>query len=159
MSASTKFALVLPPTTVLQKLLTSWLEEDIPSFDIGAAIVGDAPSKAILNCKTVSDQIVLAGAPFVDCLFTQVLQCQVEWKYADGDVIVVPASSGKVPVAIVTGPCCQILQGERIALNLLARCSAIATVARGIKSKADALGYKGQIAGTRKVHVISVTKI
>lgn len=52
--------------------------------------------------------------------------------------------------ATVVGPACSLLQGERTALNLLARASGIATRARFIHNKALGAGWKGAIAGTRK---------
>jgi len=53
-------------------------------------------------------------------------------------------------VATVRGPARRLLLGERVALNLLARCSGIATKSRRFKDIADANGFKGVIAGTRK---------
>ncbi|KAJ2812741.1 nicotinate-nucleotide diphosphorylase (carboxylating) [Coemansia furcata] len=40
--------------------------------------------------------------------------------------------------------------GERLALNILARCSGVASRARRLRTLADSLGYTGVIAGTRK---------
>jgi len=53
-------------------------------------------------------------------------------------------------VATVRGKARYLLLGERIALNLLARCSGIATRSRKIKYLARSFGYNGIIAGTRK---------
>jgi nicotinate-nucleotide pyrophosphorylase (carboxylating) len=53
-------------------------------------------------------------------------------------------------VATVRGKARHLLLGERIALNMLARCSGIATKSRHIKDLAVGYGYKGIIAGTRK---------
>lgn len=77
-------------------------------------------------------------------------------------------------VATVRGPARRLLLGERVALNLLARCAGIATKSayilsflsmnsqayehrpcvlirsRQFKDIADANGFKGVIAGTRK---------
>jgi nicotinate-nucleotide pyrophosphorylase (carboxylating) len=53
-------------------------------------------------------------------------------------------------VATVRGKVRRLLLGERIALNLLARCSGIATKSKRMKDLARAYGYKGVIAGTRK---------
>ena len=49
----------------------------------------------------------------------------------------------KIAVAQVSGPVRNLLLGERVALNTLARCSGIATASR-------AAGFKGIVAGTRK---------
>ncbi|KAF8204803.1 Quinolinate phosphoribosyl transferase [Pholiota molesta] len=64
---------------------------------------------------------VLAGSPFVTEIFAQ-LGCEVEWHVKEGDVFE-PVKH----IATVKGKARFLLLGERIALNLLARCSGIAT--------------------------------
>lgn len=56
-----------------QKVVEAWLDEDIPSFDIGGFVVGDKEETAILYGKSDG---VFAGRPFFDRIFT-VLKCQV----------------------------------------------------------------------------------
>lgn len=53
-------------------------------------------------------------------------------------------------MAYVRGNANNLLRGERVALNILARCSGIATVARQATTLARKHGFKGVIAGTRK---------
>lgn len=53
-------------------------------------------------------------------------------------------------VATVRGKARHILLGERVALNMLARCSGIATKSKKFSDAAKSYGYKGIIAGTRK---------
>jgi nicotinate-nucleotide pyrophosphorylase (carboxylating) len=53
-------------------------------------------------------------------------------------------------VAKVKGPAHRILQGERTALNILARASGIATRAYRLVNLKHQHGWKGLIAGTRK---------
>jgi len=77
---------------------------------------------------------------------------------------VVPPNT-KTKVAIVRGKARQLLLGERVALNTLARCSGIASVyvrprsvgsgnadvrSRRFRDAAKQSGWKGTIAGTRK---------
>ena len=77
---------------------------------------------------------------------------------------VVPPNT-KTKVAIVRGKARQLLLGERVALNTLARCSGIASVyvrprsvgsgnadvrSRRFRDAAKESGWKGTIAGTRK---------
>jgi nicotinate-nucleotide pyrophosphorylase (carboxylating) len=50
---------------------------------------------------------------------------RVEWLFPEGADL--PYDS-KTKVAIVRGPARQLLLGERVGLNMLARCSGIATV-------------------------------
>lgn len=64
-----------------------------------------------------------------------------------------PEGSKLVPVvkvAEVRGPAHHLLLGERVALNTLARCSGIASVAATAVEVARSTGWNGHVAGTRK---------
>lgn len=135
------YAHLLPPSWKSQ--ITQWLAEDTPSFDYGGFVVGDAPRSAFLLGKG-KVPAVLAGSPFVTEIFAQ-LDCTVEWHVEEGDVFE-PVKH----IATVTGKARHLLIGERVALNLLARCSGIATKSKRIKDLARGYGYNGIIAGTRK---------
>ncbi|KAJ2008630.1 nicotinate-nucleotide diphosphorylase (carboxylating) [Coemansia thaxteri] len=125
-------------------MIEGWLAEDIPSFDYGGYVVGDDEKVAILYCKSPG---VLAGVPFFNEVFRQT-GCIVVWSFEEG-VEIIPRE-GKVTVAEVRGPARRILMGERLALNILARCSGVASRARRLRTLADACGFSGAIAGTRK---------
>lgn len=56
-----------------QRLVQTWLDEDLPGFDVGGYVVGDKEETAILYGKADG---VLAGRPFFDSVFT-LLNCQV----------------------------------------------------------------------------------
>lgn len=126
--------------------MVAWLDEDTPSFDYGGFVVGDAQREAFLLGKG-SKCAVLAGTPFVDeifrhldcmyvympinslCVHKQAPICslifnfpRVEWHIAEGDEFE-PIKH----IATVRGKARYLLLGERVALNLLARCSGIAT--------------------------------
>lgn len=60
------------------------------------------------------------------------------------------SENGKVVVARVTGSCRHILQGERTALNVISRCSGVATATSHAVQQAKAKGWAGYVAGTRK---------
>lgn len=136
---------LLPPSYKSQVL--SWLREDSPSFDYAGFVVGEAPRRASLLAKSGG---VLAGVPFVTEIFTQ-LGCAVEWHYPEGTVFDLSSSpDGRMKVATVAGPARNILLGERVALNTLARCSGIATQSQLLVSLARQAGFAGIIAGTRK---------
>ncbi|CAG8829848.1 25322_t:CDS:2 [Gigaspora margarita] len=98
--------------------IAAWIKEDIPSFDYGGYVVGKTPEIAILYGKSPG---VLAGIPFFNEVFNQ-LDCSVEWFLNEGDYFE-PIKE----IAKVQGNACNILIGERIALNIIARCSGIAT--------------------------------
>lgn len=76
---------------------------------------------------------------------------KVEWLMRDGAQIDTSSvENGRVPVAKVTGGCRDILQGERTALNVISRCSGVATATSKAVQQAKAKGWKGYVAGTRK---------
>ncbi|KAF8138485.1 Quinolinate phosphoribosyl transferase [Boletus edulis] len=135
------FAHLLPPSWTTH--VNAWLAEDTPSFDYAGYVVGEVEREAFLFGKGQHTG-VLAGVPFFTEVFRQ-LQCQVEWHMEEGE-----SFEPVKHVATVRGKVRHILLGERVALNLLARCSGIATKSKRIKDLARGYGYKGIIAGTRK---------
>ncbi|KAM6496024.1 Quinolinate phosphoribosyl transferase, C-terminal domain containing protein [Amanita muscaria] len=135
------FEHILPPSW--KSIVTTWLAEDTPSFDYAGYVVGEAYREAFLFGKG-RDATVLAGSPFFTEIFAQ-LGCEVEWYLKDGDTFE-PVKH----IATVRGKARHLLLGERVALNLLARCSGIATRSKNMKDLARSYGYNGIIAGTRK---------
>ncbi|KAH8994711.1 nicotinate-nucleotide diphosphorylase [Lactarius hatsudake] len=119
---------LLPPSWKSQVFL--WLTEDTPSFDYSGFVVGEDLRQAFLWGKG-SKPAVLAGTPFVDEIF-RLLDCTY-WHVAEGDKFE-PINKAR-----------NLLLGERIALNLLAQCSRIATAY---------YGFRGVIASTRKTTLI-----
>ena len=126
--------------------IARWLAEDTPSFDYGGFVVGSSQRNAFLLCKSPG---VLAGFPFFEEVFRQ-CSCTVSWHYAEGTHVDPEQEGGKVKVATVTGPTRKLLLGERVALNMLARCSGIATRSRNMLRLVREAGYNGIVAGTRK---------
>ncbi|BCR91678.1 nicotinate-nucleotide diphosphorylase (carboxylating) [Aspergillus chevalieri] len=124
-------------------LITAWLEEDTPNFDYGGFVVGESEGEARLLGKSEG---VVAGVPFFDEVFSQ-LGCTVEWHIKEG------LSLNPNPThhcATVRGPIRKILLGERVALNILARCSGIASKSASLLAALRAHGWAGTLAGTRK---------
>ncbi|KAI5198564.1 hypothetical protein AUEXF2481DRAFT_70093 [Aureobasidium subglaciale EXF-2481] len=132
---------LLPPSWT--SVISAWLAEDTPSFDYGGFVVGAAPATARLLAKSPG---ILAGVPFVDEIFKQ-LDCKVEWLVKEGELV---GQNGKQHVATVTGPTRNLLLGERVALNVIARCSGIATKSDSLLQLLRRAGYKNTLAGTRK---------
>ncbi|KAI9891603.1 MAG: hypothetical protein M1814_002537 [Vezdaea aestivalis] len=132
---------LLPPTKV-RRIVSEWLEEDCPALDVGGLIVGTEPCKALLLGKGKG---ILAGVPFFNEVFRQ-LDCTVVWHKQEGHSI--------DPVehcASVRGPANLLLLGERVALNILARCSGIATKTNTICQLLPNSGKtRPVLAGTRK---------
>ncbi|XP_068823251.1 nicotinate-nucleotide pyrophosphorylase [carboxylating] isoform X1 [Capricornis sumatraensis] len=133
-------ARLLPPAT-LAALADSWFREDCPGLNYVALVSGTAPSQAVLWAKSPG---VLAGRPFFDAIFAQV-NCQVSWFLPEGSKLVPVAK-----VAEVWGPAHCLLLGERVALNTLARCSGVASMAAAAVETARGTGWAGHVAGTRK---------
>ncbi|KAI9222449.1 nicotinate-nucleotide pyrophosphorylase [Blastocladiella britannica] len=136
---------LLPPSW--RATVHAWLADDMPDFDYGGYVVGEAPSVGALWCKSPG---VLAGVPFATEVFRH-LDCTVDWHVAEGtfvDPTTEPA--GKVRVATVRGAARNLLMAERTALNLMARCAGIASRARALVQLKEKHGFKGAIAGTRK---------
>ncbi|KAI4212832.1 MAG: hypothetical protein LQ351_004535 [Letrouitia transgressa] len=134
-----KVANLLPPS--YKRMASEWLKEDCPSFDYGGFVVGEDVKEARLLGKSAG---MLAGVPFFDEVFRQ-LDCTVEWHLAEGDTF--------EPIkhcATVRGPVRNLLLGERVALNALARCSGIATKSSRLLALLRAAGYPNTLAGTRK---------
>ncbi|KAG5463112.1 MAG: Quinolinate phosphoribosyl transferase, partial [Olpidium bornovanus] len=74
----------------------------------------------------------------------------VEWLVKEGVEIDPASHNGRQECARVYGKARQLLLGERLALNSLARCSGIASRARRLTQIKKSAGYRGIIAGTRK---------
>lgn len=127
-------------TVHVRKLTRAWLLEDQPAFDLQSLVCCGKSLEAVIICKT-SDAI-LAGVPFVDAIAAE-LAVQVTWYCAEGRQI--PAK-----LAQLKGRAQDVLKMERVALNVLARCSGIATVTARIRTKLDKIGWSGVLAGTRK---------
>jgi len=100
-----------------KKLITGWLADDAPNFDIGGFVVGDKKEEAFLLGKSSG---ILAGVPFFQAVFDE-LGCEIEWLKEEGDAI--ESTEGNVIVAKVRGPARLLLLGERTALNILSRVS------------------------------------
>lgn len=103
----------------------------------------DKEVAAKILCKTHG---VLAGIPFANAIF-QELNCSPNWLFKEGEFL---EGSPTCEVAYVGGEARNILLAERVVLNVISRCSGVATQARRVKQMVDSIGWKGMIAGTRK---------
>lgn len=108
----------LVPGHQLKQLVSEWLKEDTPSFDPAGAILHGRKVEGTLLCKAEG---ILCGRPFVQAIFEE-LSCNIEWYFNDGDKV-----ENKTVVAKIIGEAQNVLLGERVALNLIARASGIAT--------------------------------
>mmetsp|Transcript_44615 Transcript_44615/g.128943 ORF Transcript_44615/g.128943 Transcript_44615/m.128943 type:complete len:295 (+) Transcript_44615:72-956(+) len=141
---SINFSSLLPQN--LDTVILGWLQDDMPSFDVGGLVVGTEHKQAQLLMKSSG---VFAGKAFVQKVF-DLLGCTVEWHDDVAREGEKKDLSAKICIATVTGPVNQILRGERTALNTLSRCSGVATLSREGSERAKSLGWNGWVAGTRK---------
>ena len=138
----------LLPQAQIQATVRGWLDDDMPGFDVGGLVVGDAIKEAKLLLKSPG---VFAGKPFCQAVFDE-LGCAVRWSddHKEGDDLQHATGDHTVCLAVISGPVHRLLQGERTALNALSRCSGVATLSRIAVARARSLGWKGHVAGTRK---------
>lgn len=141
------YAGLLPPSK-LRALASSWLLEDAPSFDGGGFVVGDVATTADIFLKSGA---VLAGRAFVDAVFREV-DCTVTWApcAVDGAELSAGPGAERRLLGSVRGAARKVLLGERVALNALAECCAVATAARAAARQKREAGWGGRVAGTRK---------
>lgn len=127
------------------KIIDLWLAEDNPSINYHAYLTGASPITATLYCK---DTGVVSGLAFFTRIFEKV-DCTVEWLVKDGDFIK-GSNLEKVTIAYVKGKACDILEGERIGLNIITHSSAISTHCHKFNELKQKHGWKGKVAATRK---------
>jgi nicotinate-nucleotide pyrophosphorylase (carboxylating) len=119
-----------------------FLEEDIGSGDITAAIIPDfmtAEAEVITR-----EHMVVCGQAWFDAIFKQLDDSvNISWLVAEGDAVVKDTLLCKL-----SGSARGLLTGERAALNLLQTLSATATVARRYVDAVSGTGCK--VLDTRK---------
>jgi len=129
-------------TADIERLVTQLIDEDIGSGDLTAALV-PASTSATATITTRED-MVLAGRPWVDALYTQLdASVQLEWLAEDGSRI----NAGAI-FCRLHGPARPLLSGERAALNLLQTLSATATLTARYVAAIEGTGCR--VLDTRK---------
>jgi nicotinate-nucleotide pyrophosphorylase (carboxylating) len=118
----------------------AWLAEDVGAGDVTSAAVVD--EEALCEARiVVKEPGVVCGLDVAAAVF-EALGARLEPLVADGDRV----EPG--PVARVDGPARAVLTGERLALNLLARLSGIATLTSRFVEAVEGTG--ATILDTRK---------
>ncbi|HEU0228958.1 MAG TPA: carboxylating nicotinate-nucleotide diphosphorylase [Burkholderiaceae bacterium] len=120
----------------------SALSEDVGSGDVTGLLV-PATATATAELK-VREEAVLCGAPWFEAVMRRCApQAQVEWRYAEGDLM-----AANSLVCRVRAPARALLTAERTALNFLQLLSATATATRHYAAIVE--GTNAQILDTRK---------
>ena len=122
--------------------IKSFLEEDIGSGDITAAII---PETTHAHAEVLTrEDIIMSGQAWFDAVFKHLdTNVTINWLVSEGEAV-----KKNTVLCKVSGSARALLTGERTALNLLQLLSATATVAR---KYADAVADTGcKILDTRK---------
>jgi nicotinate-nucleotide pyrophosphorylase (carboxylating) len=122
--------------------IKSFLEEDIGSGDITAAII---PETTHAHAEVLTrEDIIMSGQAWFDAVFNHLdTNVTINWLVSEGEAV-----KKNTILCKVSGSARALLTGERTALNLLQLLSATATVAR---KYADAVADTGcKILDTRK---------
>ena len=122
--------------------IKSFLEEDIGSGDITAAII---PETTHAHAEVLTrEDIIISGQAWFDAVFKHLdTNVTINWLVSEGEAV-----KKNTVLCKVSGSARALLTGERTALNLLQLLSATATVAR---KYADAVADTGcKILDTRK---------
>ena len=122
--------------------IKSFLEEDIGSGDITAAII---PETTHAHAEVLTrEDIIISGQAWFDAVFNHLdTNVTINWLVSEGEAV-----KKNTVLCKVSGSARALLTGERTALNLLQLLSATATVAR---KYADAVADTGcKILDTRK---------
>lgn len=132
-----------PMTTQLNlDQITTFLEEDIGSGDITAAII---PESLNAEAEVITrEAMVLCGQAWFDTVFTMLNPAVcINWLVTEGEAVK-PGST----LCKLDGPARALLTGERTALNILQTLSATATISRQYSDAVTGTGCK--VLDTRK---------
>ena len=122
--------------------IKSFLEEDIGSGDITAAII---PETTHAHAEVLTrEDIIMSGQAWFDAVFNHLdTNVTINWLVSEGEAV-----KKNTVLCKVSGSARALLTGERTALNLLQLLSATATVARKYADEVADTGCK--ILDTRK---------
>lgn len=127
----------------VKRFIRESLAEDIGSSDITSELTV-SPTASCTAEIVAKEDFVLAGMPFVLMVFSLLDQnIVVDSLVADGSTL----KKGGI-IAVVSGNARSVLAGERLALNLLQRLSAVATITARFVKALD--GLPARITDTRK---------
>ncbi len=127
---------------IIDRKLREYLEEDCNFEDISSAVI---PENSTTNAKVISkSEGYISGLEELGRL-CRILGIDIKNIKKDGDHVI----SGEI-IAELNGNTRNILQGERIALNLMTHMSAITTTTRMYQDAISEVSKKTRIACTRK---------
>ncbi|MHA1116452.1 MAG: carboxylating nicotinate-nucleotide diphosphorylase [Candidatus Heimdallarchaeum aukensis] len=129
------------PEILIEEDIKEWLKEDIPYWDITTNLLPDKKVKAKIFAK---QEGIIAGLTVAEKIFT-LLGAEWNANVQEGQKV-----SKKQVIAEIKGNIKSLLQGERIALNILGRMSGIATTTAQMIEKTRKINPNLKICATRK---------
>jgi len=128
---------------LIDEILLNALHEDIGSGDITTSAL--VPEGHISTAEIIAKEaLVLAGLPFAERTF-KLIDCSIKFRSLKKDGSRIKA---KTVVAKISGNTGSLLKAERVALNVLQRCSGIATLTN--RYVGQTRGMQVKITDTRK---------
>jgi nicotinate-nucleotide pyrophosphorylase (carboxylating) len=127
----------------IDRIIRNALDEDIHTGDITTQSL-QLPRRRISGFLKAKEEMVVCGLQVAECVF-RTLDSELVFssEFSDGDRV----ANGAI-LATFTGDAALLLQGERVALNLLQRMSGVATLTSRYVSAVH--GTKARIVDTRK---------
>ncbi|MHA1203117.1 MAG: carboxylating nicotinate-nucleotide diphosphorylase [Candidatus Heimdallarchaeaceae archaeon] len=106
------------PQVLVDEDIKKWLAIDVPYWDVTTNLIPNSKAKGKIYAKQDG---IIAGLPFVKRVF-EIVGTEFEARVDEGARV-----SKKTTIALVKGDIHNLLQAERLALNILGRMSGIAT--------------------------------
>ncbi len=116
-----------------------WLAEDVGHHDVTNDVPGETTGRLV-----VTEDGVVAGLDAANAVF-EYLDCTATVEASDGDRV----AAGEV-VLRASGPARDVLRGERVAVNVAAHASGVATCTRRAVDRAREANPDVRVAATRK---------
>ena len=129
------------PQVLVDEDIKKWLAKDVPYWDITTNLIPNSKAKGKIYAKQDG---IIAGLPFVKRVF-EIVGTEFESLVEEGARV-----SKKTTIASVKGDIHNLLQAERLALNILGRMSGIATQTEIMIQVARKNNENIRICATRK---------
>ena len=129
------------PQVLVDEDIKKWLAKDVPYWEITANLIPNSKAKGKIYAKQDG---IIAGLPFVKRVF-EIVGTEFESLVEEGARV-----SKKTTIASVKGDIHNLLQAERLALNILGRMSGIATQTEIMIQVARKNNENIRICATRK---------
>ncbi len=129
------------PKTLIDQDIKKWIAEDVSYWDVTSTLLPEAKAIGQIFAK---QEGIIAGLPIIQRVF-ELLETEFTLLVEEGSFV-----KKKTTVASVKGSIVNLLQAERVSLNLLGRMSGIATKTAAMIENARKTNPTIRISATRK---------